>query len=589
MEDCLRKITTPQDDFLDPRNDPITRALITTYFLSVSLTVLKIIAIFPHFTNDALRITVFAIVSTAAIFFCIRAAKTPHRIRRYYHLGLTVYVGYLAISIFLLSKGINISTLQEFYLVIMWSFFGLGIHWGLLYAALTIGMAVMFLIYSNQSITIIHLLPPHIPFWTAIFVVVINFILAIFSLYSYQRAIAKTSEEKTDLNKQLNKLLDAKTDFLSTMSHELRTPLNSVIGITNLLIDENRDESQNEDLRNLRFSAESLLLLINDILDFQKMDSHKLEMELIPFNVSDLLEDACGSLKTKAFEKSLYFDVGSDPRLANFEVVGDPTRLTQILFNLASNAIKFTDRGGVKVSCRLINDDGDKATVHFSVEDTGIGIAIDQQKAIFEPFIQASRNISRKFGGTGLGLAIVKHLVNLHGSAIHLTSSPDVGSVFYFDITYKKYNRHTSLQSSKSASNSRAISKESLKGLRVLLAEDNQMSIVFMRKLFAKWEVEPDVATNGKETVDKFEQKSYDVILMDLHMPVMNGIEATQYIRSLADSSKSQVYILALTASVSDEIIANIRSLGFNDYLGKPFRPNDLHHKLEKIFRLRIT
>jgi len=585
MEDSLRKETIPASYFLPHIKDPITRALAITYLLSVSLTILKIIVILPHFSNDALRIVVFAVVSAAAVFLCARAAKTPHLIRRYYHFGLMVYVGYLAISIFLLSKGINISTLQEFYLVIIWAFFGLGIRWGILYAGLTIGMAVVFLVYSNQALTTIYLLPPNIPFWTAIFVVVTNFVLAIFSLYAYQRAIVKTSEEKTALNKQLNKLLDAKTDFLSTMSHELRTPLNSVIGITNLLIDANRDTSQNEDLRNLRFSAESLLLLINDILDFQKMDSHKLELELIPFNLSDLLEDACGSLRTKASEKNLFFEVHSDPRLLTFEAIGDPTRLTQILFNLASNAIKFTETGGVKVSCQLINDYDDKATVHFSIEDTGIGIAADQQAVIFEPFIQASRNISRKFGGTGLGLSIAKHLVNLHGGTIHLKSTQNVGSVFYFDITYKKYHRHLTSQPPSSTSSNRVISKESLKGLRVLLAEDNQMSVLFMRKLFAKWEIEPDIAMNGQETIDKLDQEAYDVILMDLHMPVMNGIEATQHIRSMENPLKSKVYILALTASVSDDIIANIKALGFDDYLGKPFRPNDLHHKLEKILR----
>jgi Signal transduction histidine kinase len=589
MEDYSRQTITQRGYFFHHITDPITRALTVTYLLSVSLTILKIVVIFPHFSNDVFRIVVFVVVSAAAILLCARAAKAPHLIRRYYHFGLMVYVVYLAISIFLLSKGINISTLQEFYLVIMWSFFGLGIHWGFLYAVVTIGMAVIFLVYSNQSITIIHLLPPHIPFWMAIFVIVTNFILAIFSLYTYQRAIAKTSEEKTALNKQLNKLLDAKTDFLSTMSHELRTPLNSVIGITNLLIDENRDESQNEDLKNLRFSAENLLLLINDILDFQKMDSHKLELESIPFNLVDLLEDACGSLKTKAAEKNLYFEVRSDSRLASFEVVGDPTRLTQIVFNLASNAIKFTEAGGAKVSCQLINEETDRATLRFSVEDTGIGITPDQQLVIFEPFIQASRNISRKFGGTGLGLSIVKHLVNLHGSAIQLDSVPNVGSTFYFDITYPKYHQRLASQTSVSTPSSRLITKESLHGLRVLLAEDNQMSVVFMRKLFAKWDVDPDIAKNGQEAIEKLTQQTYDVVLMDLHMPVMNGIEATQYIRSQEDPLKCRTYILALTASVSDDIIANIKSLGFDDYLGKPFRPNDLHHKLKKVLRNQIS
>src|SRR5690606_21973545 len=175
MEHLLRKATALRNYFLYHTKDPITRALTVTYLLSVSLTIVKIIVILPHFSNDTYRIIVFTVVSAAAIFFCVRVAKTPHLIRRYYHFGLMVYVSYLAISIFLLSKGINISTLQEFYLVIIWSFFGLGIHWGILYAVLTIGMAVVFLVYSNQSITIIDLLPPHIPFWTAFFVVITNF------------------------------------------------------------------------------------------------------------------------------------------------------------------------------------------------------------------------------------------------------------------------------------------------------------------------------------------------------------------------------------------------------------------------------
>jgi len=589
MKDFLHKVITPRKYALYCISDPITRALTVTYLLSVSLTILKIIIILPHFSNDSLRILVFAVVSMAAIFFCIQVAKAPHLIKRYYHIGLMVYVSYLAISIFLLSKGINISTLQEFYLVIMWAFFGLGMRWGVLYALSTISMVVVFLVYSNQSITIIHLLPPHIPFWTAIFVVVTNFILAIFSLYTYQRAIAKTSEEKTNLNKQLNKLLDAKTDFLSTMSHELRTPLNSVIGITNLLIDENQVESQNEDLRNLRFSAESLQLLINDILDFQKMDSHKLELESIPFNLAHLLEDACGSLQTRASEKNLSFEVRSDPRLVDFEVVGDPTRLTQIIVNLASNAIKFTESGGVKVSCQLVVDEDHLATLRFSVEDTGIGIAPDQQTAIFEPFIQASRNISRKFGGTGLGLSIVKHLVNLHGGTIRLESTLNSGSTFYFDITYRKYDGRLTSQTLVSPPNTRIINKESLSGLRVLLAEDNQMSVIFMQKLLAKWEIEPEIAQNGQDAIDNLKRQDFDVILMDIHMPVMNGIEATESIRSLQAPAKAGVYILALTASVSDDIIANIQSLGFDDYLGKPFRPNDLHHKLEQILQKQLS
>lgn len=560
--------------------DPVERALTAIYLLSVGLTTLKIAVIFPYFTENPFRITVFIVVTCLSILLCLNLLNKPNRIRRYFHFGLLIYVLYLAVSIFLLSKGINISTLQEFYLVIMWSFFGLGVRWGIVYASATIGMSVLFLASSNQSITSIPLLPPNIPFAVAMFVIVTNFIMAIFSFHAYQRAMVKTTQEKTKLNKQLHKLLDAKTDFLSTMSHELRTPLNSVIGITNLLIDDNRDESQKEDLRNLRFSAESLLLLINDILDFNKMDSHKVELETIPFNLPNLINNVCGGLKPKALEKNLHFEIATDPKLAVIEVLGDPTRLTQIIFNLVGNAIKFTETGGVKIDCDVINQAYDYITVQFTVEDTGIGIDPEHQSTIFEPFIQASRDISRKFGGTGLGLAIVHHLITLHSSTLSLESTPGIGSAFRFKLTYPLYKDRKPRRLSQSTEPD--ISKESLQGLRVLLAEDNSMSVTFMEKLLAKWDIVVDIAKNGQEAVEKTTISNYDVILMDLHMPVMNGIEATARIRALHDSAKSNVYILALTASVSDDIIANIRDLGFNDYLGKPFRPNDLHHKLEQ-------
>lgn len=566
--------------------DEVQRAQLAIYLISILLTVLKICVIFPYFAADTTVVVAFiaALLSVSVLF--ISLLKKPSLLHSYIHVGLVVYAGYLISVVFFSSKVFGFSTLQEVYLIMIWAFYGLGRNWGIAYGTALASVIAYFLLMDRTSFGSLPLFPESIPFGVAMLVISTNFALTIFTHYYYQNAVFRTVSEKTKLNKRLHKLLAAKTDFLATMSHELRTPLNSVIGITNLLIDNNKDTEQKEDLKNLRFSAESLLLFINDILDFNKIDSHKVELESIPFHVPGLLEGVSSGLRPKAQEKDLYVRTHITARLTEIEVLGDPKRLTQIIFNLVGNAIKFTDQGGVDVTCDLVKEEDGKATIRFDVSDSGIGIAPEYRQLIFEPFTQASRNIARRFGGTGLGLAIVKHLVSLHGSSIQLQSSPGIGSRFHFVITYPLYQRKRQGKIAPAA-DADIITKEPLDGLRLLMAEDNEMSIIFMKKLLAKWNVEPDVAINGQEAIDKLNSKPYDVILMDLHMPVLNGIDATQQIRTLDDPSKSGVHILALTASVSDEIIANITQWGFDDYLGKPFRPNDLHRKLETAMNMK--
>ncbi len=566
--------------------DEVTRAQLAIYLTSISLTVLKICVVFPYFAADSTVVVAFVVALLVVFTLFISLLRHPSLLHRYIHVGLAIYTTYLIAVVFFSSKVLSFSTLQEVYLIMIWAFYGLGRNWGIAYGAALAGMVAYFFGWGKESFDQLPLFPNHMPFGVAILVIVTNFALAIFAHYYYQKAVVNTVLEKTKLNERLHNLLDAKTDFLASMSHELRTPLNSVIGITNLLIDNNRDVEQKEDLKNLRFSAESLLLFINDILDFNKIDSHKVELESIPFHVPSLIKGVSSGLQPKAQEKGLYVRTHITPRLTEIEVLGDPKRLTQIIFNLLGNAIKFTDHGGVDVTCVLVHEEADQVTIRFEVADTGIGIASDYRQLIFEPFTQASRNIARRFGGTGLGLAIVKHLVTLHGSAIQLESSPGIGSRFYFTIIYPLYERKRQGKPTPVV-DADVITKEPLHGLRILLAEDNEMSIIFMKKLLAKWNVELDVATNGQDAIDKLKANPYDVILMDLHMPVLNGIDATQQIRLLDDPNKARIHILALTASVSDEIIANITHWGFDDYLGKPFRPNDLHRKLETALNLK--
>ena len=561
--------------------EPINRVLFKIFCIGLLLTALKLLVVAPVYYHNPTLLTILIISLIFCFIFFVFLLIKPNTLTQLTQFGLALFAIYVGIVIYHSPDSINFVSLQHIFIIIMWAFYGLNRRWGVAYSTIFILFITLFLFYYKNVLPEFQLFPLSFPFYASFTVITINFILAAIIHFYYHKALMNSVHEKTQLNNQLNKLLDAKTNFLSTMSHELRTPLNSVIGMANLLVDNNRDKDQKENLDNLKFSAESLLFLINDILDFNKIDSNKMELESIPFNLHHLLENILKGMSTKANEKKIYCNFEATPELSTINVVGDPARLSQIIYNLVGNAIKFTEKGGVHLHAKLLNKTDQTAAIRFSVADTGMGIDPSQQQIIFEPFAQASNNISQKFGGVGLGLAIVKHLVGLHGDSIKLQSIPGKGSLFYFDIKYPIYHDHN--RGCINPSTERVITTQSLHGLRVLLAEDNQMSILFMEKLLAKWDVDLDIGKNGQETIYKLEQQPYDVVLMDLHMPVMNGIEAAQYIRNMENTAKSRIHIVALTASVSDDIIANIKELGFDDYLGKPFRPNDLHRKLEKV------
>lgn len=288
---------------------------------------------------------------------------------------------------------------------------------------------------------------------------------------------------------------------------------------------------------------------------------------------------ACAGFQFSAKEKNIDFRLLFDPEITKRLVIGDPTRITQIIFNLASNAIKFTSKGSVTINADVRTKTKETIRVRFSVKDTGIGIKPEKQELIFEPFAQASKTITRQFGGTGLGLAIVKHLLLLHNSAIKVESKVNKGTRFYFDIEFPMVaeSMHADKSLTSSARNT------GLNKLKLLLAEDNAMNILFMKKLLSNWNIEAVIAENGLEVVERVKMEDYDVILMDLHMPLMNGLEAAKTIRKLNDLRKSQIYIIALTASVSAEAETLIKKSGMNDYLIKPFNPDELRGKLEYI------
>ena len=362
----------------------------------------------------------------------------------------------------------------------------------------------------------------------------------------------------------------AKTQFLSMMSHEIRTPLNSVIGLTHIMEQEDTLESYRENIGTLRICAQNLNLLINDILDFNKIDSGKLILEQVAFDVMQVITDIGRALEVNARERGNDLLVNIAPNVPNY-LVGDPLRLGQILTNLVSNACKFTHHGRVAISCECIAQENEIATLRFIVKDTGIGIAKDKQALIFEEFTQADSHTTRRYGGTGLGLVITTRLLKLWHSKIDLVSDLGKGSSFAFDLMLPIAKESRTGVASKAVHHF-----ANLNGLRILLVEDYSLNIVVAKKLLEMWGGKVWVAENGQIAVDMCEVHSFDAILMDIQMPVMDGYTAARLIHA----KHPKIPILALTASASLENQDLAFESGMCDYVTKPINPMDLNAKL---------
>lgn len=366
--------------------------------------------------------------------------------------------------------------------------------------------------------------------------------------------------------------------FMSTMSHEIRTPLNEVIGINNLLLQGNPREDQMEYMKTLRFSANHLLTLVNDVLDYTKLESGNISFEKVNFNIFEFIEEMKRSYSFRIKNKGLDFDVKIDDSIPPV-LIGDPVRLNQVLSNLLSNAIKFTDSGHIKLNARQVSRTGGQIKLKFSVSDTGIGIPPDRQKIIFESFKQATDDTTRKYGGSGLGLSISQKLVELQGGKLSVKSAPGKGSEFFFSMTF---------QVALSEENKDAMTREEeekwdeLEGKRVLIAEDNKINFFVVDKFLKKWGITVTHAENGKLAIDLASRNEYDLILMDLHMPVMDGIEATEIIRNSKEKGMKDLPVIALTAAIMSDHEEKVKHLDFNDFILKPFKPRDLYMKILK-------
>ncbi|HLG35090.1 MAG TPA: ATP-binding protein [Bacteroidia bacterium] len=368
----------------------------------------------------------------------------------------------------------------------------------------------------------------------------------------------------------------AKQEFLSIMSHEIRTPLNAVLGVTQLLMEENPKKSQVEPLNILKFSANNLLSLINNILDFSKIEAGKIQFEKINFNLHHLIHEVIESFALTAKEKSLPVHSFYEKDIPEF-IIGDPTRLTQILNNLLHNAIKFTEKGGVSLNVRLQSSSEKEVNLLFEVSDTGVGIPADRQKEIFDAFTQEHSSIHRRYGGSGLGLAISKRLVEMLGGKIDVESETGKGSVFRFDVTFTKGKEMVPGEIERIAHPD----NRGLKGIEILLVEDNIPNMTLTKKLISKWGAEVDCAENGLQAVNKIKQKKYDLVLMDLQMPVMDGFEANKEIKRMGFSAQ-QLPVIALTAFATSDDKSNVLAEGMSDFISKPIDTYELYRKIIK-------
>jgi len=362
----------------------------------------------------------------------------------------------------------------------------------------------------------------------------------------------------------------SKQQFLSNMSHEIRTPMNAILGFTKVILKTELTTKQREYLSAIKISGDTLIVLINDVLDLAKVDAGKMEFAQSPFKLASSLGVVLHLFETKIQEKNLELIKEFDDQIPEV-LLGDAVRLHQMLINLVSNAVKFTSKGKITISVRLLKEDKKSVSIQFSLTDTGIGIKKDNQKLIFENFQQASNSTSKVYGGTGLGLAIVKQLVEAQGGVIIVESKLKVGTTFSFTLDFMKTNQKAKPEIEYSKLD------ETNKSFKVLVAEDIPLNQLLMRTLLDDFGFECDIAANGKIAIDKLQNKNYDIILMDLQMPEMNGFEATVYIRNVMNL---KIPILALTADVTTADLEKCKAVGMNDYLAKPVDERILYSKI---------
>ena len=386
-----------------------------------------------------------------------------------------------------------------------------------------------------------------------------------------------------DAKQQAELASRAKSEFLANMSHEIRTPMNGILGMATLALEAESPREQRECIEQVRCSAEHLLAILNEILDLSKVEAGRLELECIPFSLSRCLTETITTLALAARQKGLELVCQPAPGLPE-ALLGDPFRLRQVLLNLIGNAVKFTAAGRVSVRIQPVELCGERIHLQFSVSDTGIGIPPDRQQYVFEPFCQADGSTTRRYGGSGLGLSISAKLVSLMGGRIWVDSAPGQGSTFHFTACFQpapESEEPLPLPAPEDVELGRF-----LPPLRILLVEDNPVNQKLAARMLEKRGHQVTVAGNGREAVTLTQAGAFDLVLMDIHMPEMDGLEASAAIRALERATGEHVAIVAMTALAMAGDREKCLQAGMDGYLAKPIRPAELFAALQKHARI---
>lgn len=576
---------------LDAQPSGFERARAKIVFCILFFTIAKmlIVAGFTAVSGQNLQLARSLFMIFAYVGFVLFVLQKPDSKEIIAHIMIVLGMVMVTLNIYFFAHRINLLTVQFAFMISVSSFFILGSKMGVIYSSLTFLPILIFVFTGNPLSISPNYQPGEFASPGFEILVILNFVTIVIVHYMYFDAIKGNLREKEAMNAELSlaiteakKLAEARSDFLSTMSHELRTPLNAVIAIAEMLRDDNPAERQKENLRLLHLSAVDLLSLINNILDFNKLEYEKLNLEKTPFHLANFMQNICSVIRVKAANKQLSLVLDLDPRLNNVVVITDPLRLAQVIYNLAGNAVKYTDEGSITVGVRLVETDAPNVELEVSVTDTGIGIPEFLKEKVFERFTQVSGLEGQARGGTGLGLAIVKQILLLFGSSIHLETAQGNGSRFSFTLNVTVSNGNAELLNTP-----REVVEESNFGsIKLLIAEDDHVNRVVLRKQLAKLNIEAEIVNNGQEALDAIQKMKFDAVFLDLHMPIVDGYTAIAAIRSMADADISGIYAIAFTAAVTEQ--QRILTSGFNDYLYKPVNLNELKSKIVNIMEYKI-
>ncbi|MCW3071275.1 MAG: multi-sensor signal transduction histidine kinase [Bacteroidetes bacterium] len=414
-------------------------------------------------------------------------------------------------------------------------------------------------------------------------IIILAMLIIIYSRYREKNKLQQTIIRAKEAAEQAK---ETQEQFLANTSHEIRTPMNGIIGMTNHLKDTALTNEQREYISAINESANSLLVLINDLLDLSKINAGKMTFEKKAFRLSDLFKNLVYSLQYRSTEKNIRL-ISSIDEAVPPALIGDPVRLNQVLLNLTGNAIKFTEKGEVKIVAKLLKDDGKELLILFSVQDTGIGIQESKLSTIFESFTQVNAQTTRKYGGTGLGLTIAKQLIEQQGGTISVSSKVNEGSTFSFTLQFKKLSRNIKEQRDLNIQPG-DFNQPNLNSIAVLVIDDNKVNQRVAALTLQKWNAKVDVADNAKIAFEKLNEKKFDLILMDVTMPEIDGFEATRHIRKKMPAPINKIPIIAMTASALIGDREKCISVGMNEYVSKPFNPEDLYDKIMKTIPLDV-